>query len=60
MICCMTNKTNLEILENETIRGILEEEGILESFEAGYFMDRHYTYWQTLNKISLVDTWLKR
>jgi pimeloyl-ACP methyl ester carboxylesterase len=55
----MTEKTNVEILENETIRGILEEEGILEAFEAGYFMDRHYTYWQTLNKISLVDTWLK-
>ncbi|NOQ72515.1 MAG: alpha/beta fold hydrolase [Crocinitomix sp.] len=54
----MTNKTNLEILENETIRGILEEEGILEDFKAGYFMDRHYTYWQTLNKISLIDTWL--
>ncbi len=54
----MTNKTNVEILENETIRNTLKEEGILEEFAAGYFMDRHYTYWQTLNKISLVDTWL--
>ncbi len=54
-----TNKTNLEILENESIRKTLTLEGILEDFKSGYYMNRHYTYWQTLNKISLVDTWLE-
>lgn len=54
-----TNKTNLEILDNEPIRKVLDEEGLLEDFRNGYYMDRHYTYWQTLNKISLVDTWLE-
>ena len=54
-----TNKTNLEIIENESIRKVLADEEILETFKQGYFMDRHYTYWQTLNKISLINTWLE-
>ena len=54
----MTEKTNTEILENESIKKVLEEDGILEDFKNGYYLNRHYTYWQSLNKISLIDTWL--
>lgn len=51
-------KSNADILENEKIKSQLESEGILELFENGQFMDRHYTYWATLNQVNLVDTWL--
>ena len=51
-------KSNLEILENDSISNMLEDEGILEDFKNGYFMGRHYTYWSTLNSLSLFDTWL--
>ncbi len=52
-------KTNLEILEDENISKMLEEEGILEEFRNGYFSGRHYTYWPTLNQVSLYTTWLE-
>jgi len=55
----MTDKTNSEILKDESIRKMLETDGILEDFKNGYYLNRHYTYWQSLNKISLVDTWLE-
>lgn len=51
-------KTNLEILENDSIAKALEDEGILDEFRNGYFMGRHYTYWPTLNSTSLFNTWL--
>lgn len=51
-------KTNLEILENDSIAKALEDEGILDDFKNGYFMGRHYTYWPTLNSTSLFNTWL--
>lgn len=54
-----THKTNLEILENKQIKEALEAEGSLEEFRSGYFLNRHYTYWQTLQKISLIDTWVE-
>ncbi len=53
----VAQKTNTEILKNESIRKQLADEGILEAFEAGQFMDRHYTFWQTLNDISLYNIW---
>lgn len=52
-------KSNEEILQDESISIILKEEGILEEFRKGYFMGRHYTYWSTLNSLSMVNTWLE-
>lgn len=52
-------KSNDEILESPTIKRVLKEEGVLADFEKGQFMDRHYTYWATLNQVSLVNTWLE-
>ncbi len=54
----VAQKTNLEILENDSIANMLEDEGILEEFKNGYFMGRHYTYWPTLNNTRLFNTWL--
>lgn len=48
-----------EILKDKQISKTLEEEGILTDFERGQFMGRHYTYWSSLNQLSLVNTWLK-
>ena len=54
----VAQKTNKEILENAQLKKNLKEENILETFEAGYFMNRHYTFWQSLNQVSMVNTWL--
>lgn len=49
-------KSNEEILKNDVIKKNLEEDGVLEQFKAGQFMGRHYTFWSTLNQLSLYST----
>ena len=51
-------KTNTELLENPKHEKMLTDEGTIEAFKAGVFMDRHYTFWQELQQVSLVNTWL--
>ena len=50
-------KTPEEILTNKVIYDMLKTEGTLESFQAGQFMQRHYTYWSGIQKIALVNEW---
>ncbi|MCB0476651.1 MAG: alpha/beta hydrolase [Crocinitomicaceae bacterium] len=52
-------KSNEELLSNEKIYEMLEEEGTLQDFKNGIFMQRHYTFWQDLQQVSLVNTWLE-
>lgn len=52
-------QTKEEILANEDHFNMLKEEGTLENFKNGIFMDRHYTFWQKLQQVSLVNTWLE-
>jgi pimeloyl-ACP methyl ester carboxylesterase len=54
----VAQKSNAEILQDTAIKNILEREGILADFENGQFMDRHYTYWATLNQVSLFKEWM--
>ncbi len=48
-----------ELLANEKHYKMLEDEGTLEQFKNGVFMDRHYTFWQDLQQVSLVNEWLQ-
>lgn len=52
-------KSNEELLANEKHYKMLEAEGTLEEFKNGVFMNRHYTFWQDLQQVSLVNTWLE-
>ena len=52
-------RSNTEILSNPVYDKMLTEEGTKATFKEGIFIDRNYTFWQTLNDISLVDEWLK-
>lgn len=54
----VANTSNTDILENDSIRAMLEREGALTDFENGYFMDRHYTFWASLHDVRFVDVWL--
>lgn len=50
-------KSNQEILKNEAIEKMLEREGTLESFENGYFIGRHYSFWADIQAVQLAKAW---
>ena len=52
-------KTPEEILQNSEIKAMLQQEGTLESFRNGMFINRHYSYWSTIQDLKLVTEWSK-
>lgn len=50
-------KSNTEILKDEKIVEMLESEGTLESFKAGQFINRHYSYWAGIQQLNLSNYW---
>lgn len=50
-------KTNQEILTDQEIYKMLEEEGTLESFKQGQFINRHYSYWASIQNLALSEKW---
>jgi hypothetical protein len=55
----VAKKTPEEILGQKEFYDLLESEGTLETFRAGQFMQRHYTYWSDIQEIELVNEWLE-
>ncbi|MEZ4938508.1 MAG: alpha/beta hydrolase [Crocinitomicaceae bacterium] len=52
-------KSNVDLLSNPAYYKMLDQEGTLEDFKKGIFMNRHYTFWQDLQQVSLVNNWLE-
>jgi len=50
-------KTSQEILKNEQHRTFLTEQGLLEDFSNGYYLNRSLIYWQELNEVNVVEKW---
>ena len=55
----VSQKSIDEILENAEIYRLLEEEGTLESFKSGQFIQRHHTYWTGIQNLYLTRIWAK-
>lgn len=50
-------KSNLELIESSIYGEKLKEDGVSESLAQGYFIQRHYRFWQTLADIDIPKTW---
>lgn len=50
-------KSPIEILEQPKFKALLENEGTLADFENNLFIDRHYTYWTTIQDLALAKIW---
>ena len=53
----VAKKSNTQLAAHPVYKTFLEDEGVLETLQQGYFLDRHYTYWQELNDVSMTKTW---
>lgn len=52
-------KNNLEIINDPNYGDHLKQNGIAAQLEEGYYLQRHYTFWQTLADIDIPETWSK-
>lgn len=50
-------KTNTELLKNSTYGKRLKEDGLSETLSQGYYLHRHYKYWQSLADIDVPQAW---
>jgi len=55
----VAQKSNEELLENPETYQMLEDEGTLQSFKDGLFMERHYTYWTSIQNLQMASEWSK-
>jgi pimeloyl-ACP methyl ester carboxylesterase len=52
-------KSNEELLASELYGDFLQDNGIAQSLEQGYYIARHYTYWQALADVDVPGAWAK-
>jgi pimeloyl-ACP methyl ester carboxylesterase len=52
-------KTNQELIESPLYGDFLKEDGTAASLAQGYYIARHYTYWQALADIDVPGAWSK-
>lgn len=50
-------KSNTELIESPIYGEKLKEDGVSESLAEGYFIQRHYLFWQTLADVDIPKTW---
>lgn len=50
-------KSNYAILQDDSIKTLLKSQDLLDDFESGYFTNRHYSFWASLNQINLYKAW---
>ncbi len=55
----VNKKSNVELLENPIYGKRLEEDGIAQNLKDGYYIMRHYRYWQTLADKDVPKAWSK-
>ena len=52
-------KSNKEIIHNPLYNSYLKNQRLIGSLEKGYYLARHYTFWQTLGDIDIPKEWSK-
>ncbi|MFP4289909.1 MAG: alpha/beta hydrolase family protein, partial [Bacteroidales bacterium] len=52
-------KTNHELISTANYAGHLEQKGIAKDLKEGYYLQRHYTFWQTLADVDISKAWAK-
>ena len=52
-------KSNSELLENPVYGERLKQDGVADNLANGYFIMRHYKYWQTLADVDIPGIWAK-
>jgi len=52
-------KTNQELVNSQVYGEFLKENGTAESLAQGYYLARHYTYWQALADVDVPGAWAK-
>ena len=52
-------KSNTELIESSIYGERLRTDGTAENLSQGYFIQRHYRYWQTLADVDVPNTWAK-
>lgn len=50
-------KSNHELIESPLYGNFLKENGTAESLVQGYYLARHYTYWQALADVDVPNAW---
>lgn len=55
----VNKKSNTELLESPVYGKRLKEDGVAENLAQGYYIARHYRYWQTLATKNVPGTWSK-
>lgn len=55
----VNKKTNTELINNPTYGQRLKDDGVATELENGYYIMRHYTYWQSLADVNVPATWSK-
>lgn len=56
----MINKrSNSKMLNNSKYKEYLQNQGVNKSLENGYYLGRHYTFWQTLGDVDIPKEWSK-
>lgn len=50
-------KSNLELIASPVYGDFLKAEGTAESLAEGYYIQRHYTYWQALADVDVPEVW---
>ena len=52
-------KSNTELIENPVYGERLKQDGLSDNLAQGFYLFRHYKYWQTLADVNVPDTWAK-
>ncbi|MDF1698902.1 MAG: alpha/beta hydrolase [Saprospiraceae bacterium] len=50
-------KSNTELINNPIYGERLKADGVAENLAQGYYINRHYRYWQTLTDVDVPSTW---
>ncbi len=50
-------KTNTELIKNPAYSARIKEDGIAAQLAKGYYIRRHYHYWQTLADVNVPNAW---
>lgn len=55
----INKKNNDELINNPHYGEHLQQKGIAEGLKEGYYLHRHYTFWQTLADVDIPQVWSK-
>ncbi len=53
----MNKKSNTEMINNPLYSDYLNNQRIVEGLKKGYYLARHYTFWQTLGDVDIPKEW---